>query len=58
MQNIAKNSLSARHRTTLSGCIFAAKACIDNQKNLVKQHYLLHMSSQYGELQPSSGEIG
>jgi len=35
---------------------FTVKACIDNQgKTLVKQPYLLHMSSQYGELRPTSG---
>ena len=44
------------HRTTLSGYIFAAKACIDNQKKkLVKQQYLLQTPSQYGELLPTSG---
>jgi len=31
------------------------RACIDNRKNVVKQQYLLHKSSQYGELQPTSG---
>jgi len=37
------------HRTTLSGYIFATKTLIDNRKkNLVKQQYLTHMSSQYG----------
>jgi len=40
-----KTSPFAHHRTTLSGCIFATKACINNQKRLVKQQYLLHMSS-------------
>jgi len=44
MQKIAKNSPSECHRTTLSGCIFATKAHIDNRKKLVKQQYLLHMS--------------
>jgi len=29
-KKIAKNSPSAHHRTNLSGCIFAAKAHIDN----------------------------
>jgi len=43
------------HRTTLSGYIFATKACIDNRKKLVKQQYLLHMSPQYGELRPTIG---
>jgi len=45
---------SAHHRTRLSGYIFAMKACIDNRKNLVKQQYLLHMSSQYGERRPTN----
>jgi len=48
-QKLRKNSPSGHHRTTLSGCIFATKAFID------KQQYLLHMSSQYGELRPTSG---
>jgi len=34
----------------LSGCIFATKASIDNRKKLVKQQYLLHMSSYFGLL--------
>jgi len=28
------------HRTTLSGCIFATRACIDNRKKIIKQQYL------------------
>jgi len=55
MQKVVKKSPSGHHRTTLSGCIFATKACIDNRKKLVKQHYLLQMSPQYGELRPTSG---
>ena len=39
-----KKSSSTHHRTTLSGHIFATKACIDNRKKLVKQQYLLYMS--------------
>jgi len=36
---------SGHHRRTLSGYIFATKACAGNQKkNFVKQQYLLHMS--------------
>jgi len=38
-QKIAKNSPSAHHSRTLSGHIFATKACIDNRKKLVKQQY-------------------
>jgi len=51
---IAKKSPSAHHRTTLSGYIFATKARTDNQKKLVRQQYFLQMSSQYGELRPTS----
>jgi len=40
-----KKSPFWHHHTTLSGCIFAAKACIDRWKRLVKHRYLLHMSS-------------
>jgi len=36
---IAKNSPSGCHCTTLSGYVFATKACIDNRKKLVKQQY-------------------
>jgi len=54
-QKIAKKSLSVHRPTKLSGYIFAIKACIDNRKKLVKQQYLLNMSSQYGELQPTNG---
>jgi len=36
------------------GYIFATKARIDNRKKIIKQQYLLQMSSQYGELQPTS----
>ena len=54
----AKNrqkSPSAQHRTTLSGYIFATKACIDNRKKFVKQQYLLEMFPQYGKLRLISG---
>jgi len=40
-----KKSPFWHHRTTLSRCIFAAEACIDNPKKVVKHRYLLHMSS-------------
>jgi len=54
-QKIAKKSPSGHHPTTLSGYIFATKACIDNRKKILKQQYLLHMSPPYGELRPTSG---
>jgi len=58
MQKIAKNSPSGHHRTTLMGCTFATKACIDTQKKAIKQQYLLHMPPQYGKLGPLADEIG
>ena len=42
-------------RTTFSGYILGTKACVNNRKKLVKQRYLLYISSQYGELRPTSG---
>jgi len=53
---VCKNSPSAPHRTTTSSYIFTTKACIDKQKKIVKQQYLLHLSSQYGELWPTTAE--
>jgi len=38
MQNIAKTSLSAHHRTTLSSYIFATKAHIDIRKKLLNSN--------------------
>ena len=46
---------TASHSHKLSGCIFATKTDIDNQKKCVKQQHLLHMFPQYGELRPSNG---
>jgi len=43
---MTQKSPSAHHRTTLSGCIFANKACIDNRKKFVKQQYVPHMSAK------------
>jgi len=54
-QKIGQKLQSAHHTTTLLGYIFATKACIDNWKIFVKQQYLLHISSQYGEHRPTSG---
>jgi len=47
-----------RHLRTIAQlcrAVFATKARIDNRKKLVKQQYLPHVSSQYGELRPTSG---
>ena len=52
---VCKKSPFWHHRTTLSGSIFTAKACIDNEKKLIKHRYLRHMSSWYGDLWPTNG---
>jgi len=44
-QKSSQKSPSGHHRTTLSGYIFATKARIDKRKKLLKQQYVLHMSS-------------
>jgi len=54
-QTWRKKLPSAHHRATLSGCIFATKAYIDNWKKIVKQRYVPHMPLQYGERQPTNG---
>jgi len=53
-----KNSLSGHHRTILSGCIFATKACIDNREKTVKQQYLLQTNLQYSNFGPLTAENG
>ena len=55
-----KSSLSAHHRTTVSGYIFATKARrIDSRKKILKQQYLPHMSLQYMvNFGPLAAEIG
>ena len=47
-QKSRQKSPSEHHPATLSGYIFATKACIDNRKKLVKQQYLPYKSPQYG----------
>jgi len=54
-QKLAKNSPSGHHHTTLSGYIFATKACIDNRKKLLNSNISPQMSSQYSELRPTNG---
>jgi len=54
-QKWRKKSPSGQHRTNLSCYIFATKSRIENRKKFVKQQYLLHTCSQYGELRPISG---
>ena len=45
--------LSAHHRTTLSGYVFATKACIDNRKNLltaITSPHVLIIMTNFGPL--------
>jgi len=55
MQYYAKNRHLRTFTQLLMGYIFATKAHIDNRIKIVKQQYLLHKSSQYGERRPSNG---
>jgi len=54
-QKVAKKSPCAHQCTTLSGYIFATKACIDIQKKNLLSSNTSSTSSQYGELRPTSG---
>ena len=58
-KNDAKKSPTRHYRSTLSACIFATKAYIDNRKKRVKQQYLStrprNMSNFGGQL---TAEIG
>jgi len=54
-----RNSPSAQHLgTTLSSCIFATKAYIDNRKQLVKQQYFLTRHHNMVNFGPLTAEIG
>jgi len=55
LKKVAKNRHLGTIAQLLSGYIFTTKALIDNRKKLFKHQYLLHMSSQYGELRPTNG---
>ena len=56
-KKIAKKSSSAHHRTTLSAISSQLRHISTIGKKFVKQQYLLHVFSQYGELRPTSAEI-
>jgi len=59
---MTQKSPSAHHRTTLSGCIFATKACIDNRKkNLLNNNMsstCLHNVVNFGPLTADIWEFG
>jgi len=56
-QKIAKSSPSGHHRTTLSGYIFATKACIDNRKKPVQQQYIPTRPHNIANFGPLTAEI-
>jgi len=45
-----KKSPFWHHRTTLSGSICAAEACVDNRKKIVKQQYLVNFGILTAEI--------
>jgi len=53
-----KNSPSAHHHTTLSGSIFATKACIDSQKNLLNSNISSTCPHNMMKFGPLTAEIG
>ena len=55
---IAKNSPSAHHRTTLSGCIFSTNSCIDNRKNLLNSNISSTCPHNVVNVGPLAAEIG
>jgi len=54
-KNYAKNGHLLSIAQLCWATSFTIKACIDNQKKRVKQQYVLHMSSHYGDLPPTNG---
>jgi len=55
---MTKNLLSGHHRTTLSGCIFATKAHIDNRKNVLSSNTSFtypHNMANFGPLTADTG---
>jgi len=57
-RKIAKNSPSAQHRKTLSGCIIATKACIDNRKKWLNSNISSRCSHNMANFGPLTAEIG
>jgi len=55
---IATNSPSGHHRTTLSGYIFATKACMDNRKNLLNSNTSSTCPDTMVNFGPLTAEIG
>jgi len=55
---MAKNSPSGHHHTTLSGCIFAVKARIDNRENLLNSNTSSTCPRNMVNFGPLAAEIG
>jgi len=55
MQKIAKKSPSRHHRTVCRAVSSQLRHVLTIRKKLVKEQYLLHMSSQYGKRWPTNG---
>jgi len=53
-----KNSPHSHYCTTLSGCIFATKACIDNRKNLLNSNISSTCPHNMVNFSPLMAEIG
>ena len=53
-----KNLASGQHRTILSGCIFATKACIDNGENLSNSNIFSRRPHNMPNFGPLMAEIG
>ena len=56
-KKIAKNSPAVHHRTTLSGYIFATKACIDNRKNFLNSNISSICPHNMANFGPLTAEI-
>jgi len=48
---------SAHHRTNLSGCVFATKACIDNRKNVLNSDMSSTCPHNMANVDPLTAEI-
>jgi len=56
---MAKNSPSGHHHTTLSGCIFATKVCIDDRKkNFLNSNISCRCAHNMANYGPLTAEIG
>jgi len=53
-----QKSPSRHHRTTLSGCIFAIKACIDNQKKVLNSNISSTCPHNMANFRPLAAKIG